>query len=133
MAPPAAHRLLAGQVWRYAVTGVANTLLGLILIVGLHRGAGVGLVPANAMGYGVGLCLSFWLNRNWTFGHAGRLGPTVFRFAAVLSVAFAINMLVIIGLQQVGLPYLIAQCAGAAVYSVIGFLGFRHVVFTEQA
>jgi putative flippase GtrA len=93
----------------------------------------VGLVAANAMGYGVGFCLSFWLNRSWTFGHSGRLGPTVLRFIAVLAVAFAVNLLVILGLQRAGLPYLIAQCAGAAVYSVIGFVGFRHVVFTERA
>ncbi|MBK5947534.1 hypothetical protein CCR83_14030 [Rhodobacter veldkampii DSM 11550] len=133
MALQTTRRPLAGQVWRYAATGVANTLLGLIVIVGLHRGAGVGLVAANAVGYGAGLCLSFWLNSNWTFGHSGRLGPAVIRFAAVLAVAFAVNLLVIVGLQRAGLPYLIAQCSGALVYSLIGFVGSRHVVFTERA
>lgn len=133
MAGQAARRPLAGQVWRYGATGVANTLLGLILIVGLHRGAGVGLVTANAVGYGAGLCLSFWLNKRWTFGHSGRLGPTALRFAAVLAVAFSLNLLVILGFQRAGFSYLIAQCAGVVVYSLIGFVGFRHVVFTERA
>jgi putative flippase GtrA len=87
----------------------------------------------NALGYGAGLCLSFWLNGRWTFDHSGRLGPIALRFSAVLAVAFAVKLLVILGPQMAGLPFLVAQCAGAAVYSVIGFVGFRHVVFTEQA
>lgn len=131
MAQQTARRPLAGQVWRYVATGVANTLLGLILIVGLHQGAGVGLVIANAVGYGAGLCLSFLLNGSWTFGHSGRLGPTILRFVSVVAVAFAVNLLIVVALQRAGLPFLIAQCAGVIVYSVICFVGFRHVVFTE--
>lgn len=120
---------LTGQVLRFAATGLLNTGFGLAVILALHLGLGLGVLAANALGYGAGIALSFLLNRRWTFGHAGPAWPSLWRFAAVLAVAFVASMGVLAGLGALGLPYLAAQVAGVLVYSLIGFFGMRHVAF----
>lgn len=57
---------------RFCSVGVLNTLIGLAIIFGLMRFGGVQYVLANAIGYAIGMMLSFALNRSWTFAHKVR-------------------------------------------------------------
>ena len=71
-------RVLIFQFLRYSLVGLLNTALGLLVIWGLML-AGFGPYSANVAGYAVGLVLSFFLNRAWTF-HAQRESWPVARF-----------------------------------------------------
>lgn len=121
------------QLWRYGVTGVLNTALGLAVIVGLHTVVGVGLFLSNILGYAAGIALSFVLNRNWTFGHTGALSASALRFTLVVSVGFALSYTVLTALMALGQPYLAAQLAGVLTYSTFVFIGSRHVAFAPAA
>ncbi|GGH57932.1 hypothetical protein GVY41_12945 [Frigidibacter albus] len=124
---------LLGQVSRYAVTGAANTCLGFTIIVLLHKVVGIGLVAANLAGFAAGFALSFLLNRRWTFGWNGSTRAVLPRFAALVLVAFLLNLAITAGLEQQGLPYGAAQACGVIFYSVFMFIGLRHVVFADHA
>ena len=120
-----------GQLIRFLTVGVANTVFGLALIWGAMRIFGLGEAAANALGYGCGIILSFTLNRAWTFVDAGRLSRSFPRWLAVTAVAYLANLgAVLVACRVVGVDAYLAQLAGIPVYTAIGFLGARYVVFS---
>ncbi len=123
---------LSVQVPRFLVTGVLNTAVGLSIIFGMKFGLGSSVVTANAVGYGAGLLLSFFLNRSWSFSSTASIRRSLPLFMLVVAVAFALNILVITGASALGAPYVLAQLAGVVVYSSLVFVGSRHVVFVHQ-
>src|SRR5207244_4508227 len=85
---PKMRRRLGGSPIKFVVVGVGNTLLGLTIIYALKGLAGASDVAANVVGYLVGASVSFSLNKTWTFGHRGRVGPALWRFLLVLAAAY---------------------------------------------
>lgn len=128
---------LMRQAMRFATVGVASTLLGGALIFWARMGLGLGLIPANLLGYGAGLVLTYLGSRYWVFRQAGDPScaggawslPT---FAVMFVVAFLGNLAVTAGLLRLGLAYPPSQIAGMAVYSLTMFLGGRCLVFAPQ-
>ncbi|MEM1374269.1 MAG: GtrA family protein [Pseudomonadota bacterium] len=129
MAATLTPRTLWGELWRYGVTGLANTALGCALIFTCVYLLGFSVVWANVVGYSAGLCLSYVLNSRWTFRYDGR---AVFAFAIVVAVAFGANLSVTLGLTEAGLAYPPAQLLGAAAYSGLMFAGLKWMVFTHD-
>lgn len=121
------------QIGRFAASGVANTAIGLSVILALHEWAGMGLIAANVLGYGIGLGLSFTLNRRWTFDHRGPVAASACRFGAVVLAGFCTNLLITYALIGAGLAYAVAQAGGVVSYSILTFIGFRHVAFPDHA
>lgn len=128
---PQNARALRGQLWRYAVTGLINTGVGLAIILILHLSLGVDVIIANATGYGAGLLVSFALNRAWTFASRRSVLATGAAYAGLVGLAFALCIALISALQLINLPYVAAQLLGTALYSVIVFVGARHVIFSR--
>lgn len=121
---------LAVQGLRYGAVGLGNTVLGFGVILIAHHLLGLGIAVSNALGYGAGLCLSFLLNRAWTFAGAKRRTLcAVIGFALVTGLAFAVNLAVVHLLLRAGLPFAPAQGLAVITYSVISFMGLRHAVF----
>jgi putative flippase GtrA len=125
------HRL-GTQIYRYALVGVANTALGIAIIIALHEFLGLGIVAANAIGYGLCWSLAFALNRAWTFQHEGAASRAAILWMIVTVAAFCVNLVIVTSLDAIGTPYLFAQAIGCATYSILTFLGARHVVFTPD-
>ncbi|PNU04211.1 GtrA family protein [Novosphingobium guangzhouense] len=115
---------------RFGVVGALNSLVGLAVIWALLR-LGVGDYPANACSYAVGVCLSFVLNRAWTFAVRGPVGSgEVARFLLVFALSYAANLGVLTLMRALGFAHsLIGQGAAMAAYSVCFFLLSRHFVF----
>lgn len=121
------------QLLRFLLVGVANTAVGLGTIFLLKWAAGMDDVPANLIGYLLGLCLSFALNRNWTFGHRGALLPAALRFAAVFAVAYAANLLTVLLLRDVaGLNSYLCHVLAMFPYTALFFIGSRVFVFASR-
>lgn len=55
------------QLIKYGVIGVLNTLITLVTFYVLNTLAGWDYVPANVVGYVLGVINSFLWNRNWVF------------------------------------------------------------------
>ena len=123
---------LSTQLWRYVVTGLVNTGIGLAVIFALRLGAGVDLVVSNAVGYAVGWLISYGLNRNWTFGHSGRMRRSLPAYLVLVLAAFGANIAIISTLTAHGLAYVPAQIVGAGFYSIAVFIGAKYVVFLHR-
>lgn len=121
---------MLARLFRFALTGLANSAVGWAVIFG-GLWAGMSGLAANAAGYGVGLILSFTLNRRYVFGVRGAVqGREVARFLAAFGVAYAINVAVLLAAQAVlGADNPLAQLPAIAAYVAIFFLLSQRFVF----
>jgi putative flippase GtrA len=122
------------QPARFVIVGLANTLCGLTVIYGAKFFLGLGDVAANALGYGVGLTVSFVLNKNWTFGYEGPVTAAVVRYLVVFLIAYAINLAVVVALiDQWAINGYLAQALGVVPYTVSFFLMAKYFAFRLAA
>ncbi|MCC9596333.1 MULTISPECIES: GtrA family protein [unclassified Rubrivivax] len=122
------------QVLRFLIVGVLNTAVGLGTIYLLKWAGGFGDVAANACGYAVGLCVSFVLNRRWTFADRGRRAPAVMRFLLVFAIAYGFNLLTLLHLRDAWhIDAYLAHALATVPYTVTFFLGSKFFVFRSVA
>lgn len=116
---------------RFGLVGVINTLVGLAVIAVLLR-LGAGDWIANAASYAVGLCVSFTLNRRWTFGVRSTVeAQEIGRFLAAFAVSFGANLSVLAMMRGLGFAEsLIGQGMAMIAYSIVFFVLSRRFVFT---
>lgn len=119
-------RLLA----RFSLAGVANTLVGYAVIVACVL-AGASDYLTNAIGYGVGLIVSFTLNRQYVFGVRGAVSRVeVTRFLAAFALAYAVNVAVLWATRMiVGEGNPLAQLPAIVAYAGVFFLLSHRFVF----
>lgn len=133
MSPPTLSLDSGKQALRFLLTGGLNTLVGFAVIWALLV-AGVPDISANITGYAVGLVLSFFVNRSWTFEQSAR--PTtreVALFGFAFAIAYSANLAVIMTGQGMGLsgnPLL--HLAGVGVYTIVFFLLSKTVVYAPS-
>jgi putative flippase GtrA len=128
-----AHNLKT-QVSRYSLVGILNTLTTLLVIYGLKAGFDTGDYWANAAGYGVGLIMSFYLNRSYTFGHDGAVSGAAARFLAAFATCYAINLAVVAVLVDgFGVNGYLAQPCGMVSFTVSFYILLRMHVFRRSA
>lgn len=122
---------LAAQAVRYGVVGALNTAVGLAVIF-LFMALDFGDVAANAIGYLVGLSLSYVLNSQWTFGYRGAHAAAAPRFLLVIAAAYAANLAaLLLARDWGGVDSHLAQLFGVATYVAIGFVGSRLYAFSR--
>jgi putative flippase GtrA len=121
------------QFGRFLSVGAVNAVLGLLVIFGVKGLFQFGDVAANALGYGVGITVSFLLNSRWTFAHRGAQWPAFVRFVALALVAYTMNLLaVLLAIRVIGINGYVAQVIGLPVYTVTLYLASRHLVFRPE-
>lgn len=133
---PARREFLVSAL-RYGVAGVANTLVGLSIILTLDVGLHIDPHIANAVGYAVGVCVSFVLSKVFVFKarRAARSAPL--RYGVAVAAAFALNQGVLT-LAHLVLPSgklfdIAAQGAAVASYTAALFLLSHFWVFAHQS
>jgi len=120
------------QIARFLLVGLANTAVGLAAIF-VALAAGLGDVPANALGYLVGFAVSFVLNGRWTFGRAAVDAARMWRFLLVTVAAYGANLgTMIFARDAMGIDHRWAQLLGMVVYTTVGFLGARNFAFRSH-
>lgn len=122
-----------GQMAKYGLIGVINTLLTGVIIFVLMNGFGVSFKISNAAGYIVGFFNSFIMNKLWTFkGNQTSTFRQFIRFAAVFVVCYLLQLGFVITLvDKLMLSENIAQLAGMVFYTLIGFLLNKLFTFKE--
>ena len=122
---------LSSSLVRFLLTGAANTLLGLCIIYALKL-AGMHDVPANMLGYAIGISISYALHAAWSFSYRGSVRAALPRSVLVTLLAFTANLAVVsVALYWWGLNGYIAQAFGIPPYVLVGYLGSRLYVFRE--
>ncbi len=121
-------------MFRFVLVGLSNTLIGMGVIYLAWRGLGLGDLPANMIGYGIGFVWSYGLNRLWTFQDSGAVGRSLARFALVCAVAYLANLLVLFAARRLmGEASFLPHVFGSVAYTVLGYLGSRFFAFRQQA
>jgi len=122
------------QFLRFLCVGVVNTMVGLAVIYACKYFGGFGDLAANATGYAVGLCVSFTLNRRWTFAHRGAVGPAALRFLTVAAIAYGMNLLtVMLCIHGWGMNSYLAQALGVPPYTLTSFFLSRLWAFRAES
>lgn len=117
------------QAGKYALVGVLNTAVGLSIIYACMAG-GLGDITSNAIGYGIGIMVSYAMNSRWTFEHTGRDAPALLRFLVVVGVAYSANIVaLLLARDGLGLNSHVAQLFGIGAYVLVGFIGSRRYAF----
>ncbi len=123
-----------GQIVRFGVVGLFNTLSGLTVIYALKLFAGLGDVLANSIGYAAGMAISFGLNGGWTFNYQGTQFPALARFFVTMAVSYSLNLLtVLMAIHHGGLNPYLAQALGIPPFTLCSFLMSKYWVFKVQA
>jgi putative flippase GtrA len=124
--------LFKHSFFRFALVGASNTLIGLGVIYFAWRVLGLGDLAANAIGYVIGFCWSYALNRLWTFNDSGSVGRSFVRFALVCAGAYAVNMLILLEARHLmGETSFLPHIFGMVAYTVLGYLGSRYFAFSK--
>jgi len=113
--------------------GAANTALGL-LIIWTGKALGLGDVVANAVGYFIGIIVSFMLNKRWTFGFQGEAAVALLRFIGIFVVAYAANLGTVLGCIRItSIDPFWCQAFGILPYTAVLYVGSRWYVFRHSA
>src|SRR5690242_19290036 len=105
--------------------GAINTFIGLTIILGLSEGLHVQYQLANAIGYGLGLILSFTMHRNITFkdvSHMSDIRTQFGKFATIFAVSYGIQFGALSVMEQMlRWPNWFSQIVACGLYVVISF------------
>lgn len=120
---------------RYGLAGVVNTLVGFSIIVALDVGLHLPAHLANAIGYAVGICVSFGLSKFFVFKARRTTRSAPLRYAVAVAAAFALNQGVL-SLAKLVLPpgalwSVAAQGSAAVSYTATLFLLSHFWVFAH--
>ena len=115
---------------RFALVGLANTLVGYTVILLLHYGLGISPVLANTGGYLIGFLLSYGLNRSFTFVSKRPHVQALTRFGLAAACCFVLNLMVLeFSVSVIALPIVFAQALAVGSYTVAFYLSSRFFVF----
>lgn len=116
---------------RYGTVGLANTIVSILIIFAAKAWMGFGDLAANALGYSVGILLSFALNQRWTFRSRVAALPAFVRYLGVLLVAYLSNLIAVFAAIWIGVDDYVAHLFGIPPYALVGFVGARWLVFPD--
>ena len=121
------------QFSRYAVVGLLSNLAGYLLYL-LLTYAGMGPKSAMTLLYVVGVALSYYFNRGWSFGHQGNPGEAFARYGIAYALGYLLNFgLLWLGVDRLQLPHQFIQIVAIFVVAVFLFLLHRFWVFSPPA
>ena len=134
LTPP--RRAFLISALRYGVAGIFNTLVGFSIILALDLGLHLDPRLANAIGYAVGICVSFVLSKVFVFTARRTTRSAPLRYIVAVGIAFALNQGVLT-LAKLVLPTgklwsVAAQGSAAVSYTAALFLLSHFWVFAHQ-
>ena len=132
---PARREFLVSAL-RYGLAGVFNTLVGFSIILALDLGLKLDPHLANAIGYAVGVCVSFVLSRFFVFKARRTTRTAPLRYVIAVAAAFVLNQGVLT-LAKLVLPHgplwsAAAQGAAAVSYTAAQFQLSHFWVFAHR-
>jgi putative flippase GtrA len=75
---------MANTFVRFIIVGIANTIVGLSVMYLLLHAAGLSYWTSTFLGNSVGACVSYFLNRIFTFRSQNSVSKSMLRFAVVI-------------------------------------------------
>ena len=132
------------SVFRFALVGVLNTLIGTAVMFLCYRFLGFGYWLSSAMNYVIGSIFSYFANKYFTFQSNQRSLAEIVRFVLNISVCY----LLAYGAAKPGTKWLLVRCfgegmeketveqaamlVGMGLFIVINYFGQRLFVFGKK-
>lgn len=118
---------------RYLLVGLVNTGIGYVIIFLCMYGLKLSPEISNLLGYGLGMMISYTLNRTFTFGNLPTTRAMAARFAVVNGTAYLLNLgMLVLLVRGLGLHAGLSQVISSGVYVVAAFLVNKHYVFRAR-
>lgn len=129
------------QLLKYGVIGASNTLITAVAFYVLNTLLSVAYVPANAVGYVLGVLNSFVWNRNWVFKTKQNLKREALLFVIGFLVCYGLQMgvsgvmLEVFDMKNYTLDWIpnagqnIVMLASMVVYTIANYIYNRTVTF----
>jgi putative flippase GtrA len=114
---------------RFVAVGVANTVVGLAMVVAAGEWLGANAFVANGAGLLTGFVVGYQLNRLWTFRSSRAVTTTAPRYLLAFMMSYALNLGILALALRAGLHPILAQGAALAAYSLVFFALCRIMVF----
>jgi len=128
---------------RFLVVGMLNTIVGLSFMYLLLHVAGFSYWISTFLGNSIGACVSYFLNRSFTFKSQGSILKSVCRFVIVILCCYFISydvakniavwFLTAINLANQKAAADLAVLCGAGLYTILNYFGQKLFVFSEKA
>ena len=119
---------------KYLLVGVLNTIVGFGLIF-LLMWQGFSPELSNIIGYAVGICFSFVMNKIFTFGSkqaskTANLKEFV-KFVSSMLIAWVLNFITLKICLKMGVNAYLAQIISGGIYTITGYLLSKIWVFKK--
>lgn len=116
----------------FGLVGILNTIAGFLAILFFMKIAKFSTVLSNVAGYGVGIILSYMLNRRFTFKSRRATRYSMLWFIGAAMVAFGSNLAVLfLTLDLFGFDPVVAQASAVVAYACVFYLLSRGLVFSR--
>jgi putative flippase GtrA len=125
------NRMLWRQLWRFAIVGVANTLISLI-VYRLLLAVGTWYLAAAPIAYAAGLLNGYVWNRSWTFGSRDSMRARAMYVGVQIGGAALTSLLTLLFTDAAGLGHTAAFAAAAVPVTVCTFAANRAWTFSER-
>lgn len=122
-----------GQISKYLVVGGTAAIIDFGLLYFLTDGLHIYYLISATISFVIAAIYNYSLNRIWTFKSSGSRTKQVpiFFMVAILGVLFN-NTIMYLGVEKVGLYYLLAKVFAAAVVTIWNFFGNKYLTFRLQ-
>jgi len=117
------------QFTRYGVVGGISNLAGYLIYLAITY-AGMEHKLAMTLLFVVGILLTFFFNKRWTFKHRGYLKRTVAKYIVTYGIAYLLNFLALLFFVNVlGYPHQLVQGVSVLALAFLLFITLRVWVF----
>ena len=116
----------------YNLIGIVNTLVGFSLVF-FFLFVGMSPMVSNFIGYLLGVILSFFLNKRFTFIKYKIDNFVIIAFFSILFFAYLVNAVIFyVGINSFNLSPYVAQIISGVVYTLLSFTLMKTLVFVPS-
>jgi putative flippase GtrA len=128
---------------RFILVGIVNTIVGLSCMYLFLHAAGFSYWVSTFLGNSIGACVSYILNRNFTFRSRNSVTKSAFKFVIVILCCYFISYDLgknIVSWVLISNAFInekwktdIAILFGTGLYTILNYFGQKMFVFTNKA
>ena len=114
---------LSTKLYRFGVVGVLTAVVHYGILYAGVEALGMGATPASSVGFVVAVVFNYLMHYSWTFPESAPHGRTLWRYLAMISGGFVLNMVVMhAGVHWLVLHYLLTQALALVVVVIWNFI-----------
>ncbi len=123
---------LKKQFIRYVIVGSFTNVAGFLLYT-LVTSLGVSPILTISIFYLIYICLTFYFNKAWSFGHHGHLAVSAKKYLIVYCGSYILNVILLAYFNSyLGFSHLVVQAVALVPIALLLFVAQRYWVFRTQ-